>query len=41
MVAACPEDIMLVVPGGPGVKSTRVPTWGGGTRAVTRVVEQE
>ena len=38
-VAACPEDIMLVVLGGPGAKSTYVPTWGGGTRAVTRVVE--
>ena len=38
-VAACPEDVMLVVVGGPGAKSTYVPTWGGGTRAVTRVVE--
>ena len=38
-VAACPEAIMLVVLGGPGAKSTYVPTWGGGTRAVTRVVE--
>lgn len=38
-VAACPEDIMLVVLGGPGAKSTYVPTWGGGTRAVTRVIE--
>ena len=38
-VAACPEDVMLVVLGGPGAKSTYVPTWGGGTRAVTRVVE--
>lgn len=39
--AACPEDIMLVVLGGPGAKSTYVPTWGGGTRAVTRVVEAD
>ena len=38
-VAACPEDIMLAVVGGPGAKSTYVPTWAGGTRAVTRVVE--
>ena len=38
-VAACPADIMLVVLGGPGAKSTYVPTWGGGTRAVTRLVE--
>ena len=37
--AAVPEDIMLVVVGGPGAKSTYVPTWAGGTRAVTRVVE--
>ena len=40
-VAPCPEDIMLVVLGGPGAKSTYVPTWGGGTRAVTRVVEAD
>ena len=40
-VAACPEDVMLVVVGGPGAKSTYVPTWGGGTRAVTRVVEAD
>lgn len=39
VVAACPEDIMLVVLGGPGAKSTYVPTWGGGTRAVTRTIE--
>ena len=38
-VAKRPEDIMLVVLGGPGAKSTYVPTWGGGTRAVTRIVE--
>ena len=40
-VAECPEDIMMVVLGGPGAKSTYVPTWGGGTRAVTRVVEAD
>ena len=39
VVAACPEDIMLVVLGGAGAKSTYVPTWGGGTRAVTRIIE--
>ena len=38
-VAKRPEDIMLVVLGGPGAKSIYVPTWGGGTRAVTRIVE--
>lgn len=40
-IAPCPQDIMLVVLGGPGAKSTFVPTWGGGTRAVTRVVEED
>ena len=40
-VAPCPEAIMLVVLGGWGAKSTYVPTWGGGTRAVTRVVEAD
>ena len=40
-VARCPEDIIMVVLGGPGAKSTYVPTWGGGTRAVTRIVEAD
>lgn len=38
-VAARPEDILLVVVGGVGAKSTYVPTWGGTTRAVTCVVD--
>ena len=38
-LAACPEDIMLVVVGGAGIKSAYVPTWGGTTRAVTRVID--
>ena len=38
-VARRPQDVMMVILGGPGAKSTYVPTWGGGTRAVTRVVE--
>lgn len=38
-VAACPEDIMLVVVGGAGIKSAYVPTWGGTTRAVTQVID--
>ena len=38
-VAARPQDIMLAVLGGSGAKSTYVPTWGGGTQAVTRVIE--
>ena len=40
-VARCLEDIIMVVLGGPGAKSTYVPTWGGGTRAVTRIVEAD
>ena len=37
--AHSPEDILVVVTGGVGIKATFVPTWGGGTRAVTRTVE--
>jgi hypothetical protein len=37
-VAAQPNDIMIVVCGGVGVKAAYVPTWGGGTRAVSRLV---
>jgi hypothetical protein len=37
-VAEKPEDIMLVVAGGVGVKAAYVPTWGGSTRAVSRPV---
>lgn len=38
-VAASASDIMLVVVGGAGFKSTYVPTWGGGTHAVTKSIE--
>lgn len=34
-VAEQPEDIVIAVTGGAGVKSTYFPSWGGGTRAVT------
>jgi hypothetical protein len=34
-----PQDVLVVVTGGVGVKSTFIPTWGGGTEAVTRIVE--
>lgn len=34
-VAAVPEDILVAVAGGTGVKSTYLPSWGGGTRAIT------
>jgi hypothetical protein len=37
-VAEQPEQIMLVVVGGVGMKSTFVQTWGGTTRAVTRLI---
>jgi len=35
-VAATPDEIMIVVAGGVGVKAAYVPTWGGSTRAVSR-----
>ena len=38
-VASQAADIMLVVVGGVGAKSTYVPTWGGTTKAVTRAIE--
>jgi hypothetical protein len=38
-VAARPEDILLVVVGAAGAKSTYVPTWGGTTRAVTQLID--
>ena len=37
-VAPNPEDILLVVVGGTGNKSTYIPTWGGGLPAVTREI---
>lgn len=33
-----PDEIMIVVAGGVGVKSTYLPTWGGGTRAQSVIV---
>jgi hypothetical protein len=38
-IADCPEDIMLVVVGGTGIKSAYIPTWSGTTRAVTRPID--
>jgi len=40
IAARSPEDILIVVTGGVGVKATFVPTWGGGTKAVTCEVAQ-
>jgi hypothetical protein len=38
-VAAKPDDVMIVVAGGVGRKGAYVPTWSGGTRAVSKVVK--
>jgi len=38
-VACKPDDVMIVVAGGVGVKAAYVPTWGGKTRAVSRMVQ--
>lgn len=37
-VAHRSQDVMIVVAGGVGVKAAYLPTWGGGTRAVSRAV---
>ena len=37
-VAASEEDILIAVAGGVGVKAAYLPTWSGGTRAVSRPV---
>jgi len=37
-VACKPDDVMIVVAGGVGVKAAYVPTWGGTTRAVSRPI---
>lgn len=39
-VASQPEDILLLVVGGVGIKSTYIPTWGGTTRAVTVTINE-
>jgi hypothetical protein len=39
-VAKQPADVLIVVAGGVGVKAAYVPTWGGGTRAVSRQIRQ-
>jgi hypothetical protein len=36
--AATPDDVMIVVAGGVGRKAAYVPTWGGTTRAVSRLI---
>ncbi|HEX2885209.1 hypothetical protein [Vineibacter terrae] len=37
-VARAPEDIHVIVTGGPGIKMTYLPLWAGGTRTTTRTV---
>lgn len=37
-IAATPEDVMIVVAGGVGVKSAYLPTWAGLTRAISRKI---
>jgi hypothetical protein len=37
-IAEKPDDVLVVVAGGVGIKAAYVPTWGGGTRAVSRAV---
>jgi hypothetical protein len=37
--AAKPDDIMILVAGGVGRKAAYIPTWGGTTRAVSRVIQ--
>ncbi|MEM9358903.1 MAG: hypothetical protein AAGB04_22205 [Pseudomonadota bacterium] len=37
-IAAGPANIFVVVTGGPGTKMAVLPLWGGGTRAVTRMI---
>lgn len=38
-IAAHPDDVLVVVAGGVGIKSTYIPTWGGGTRPVSVAVD--
>ena len=39
-VAARPQDVHVIVTGGPGNKMAVLPLWGGGTRAITRELIQ-
>ncbi len=36
--ARAPDDIHVIVTGGPGIKMTYLPLWAGGTRTITRAV---
>lgn len=37
-IAGSADDVHVIITGGPGVKMTVMPPWGGGTRAVTRAL---
>jgi hypothetical protein len=39
-VARSPEDVMIVVTGGVGIKAAYMPTWGGTTKAVSRLIRE-
>jgi len=38
-IALSPDDVMIVVAGGVGIKAAYLPTWSGGTKAVSRLVK--
>jgi hypothetical protein len=40
LIAASPGDVNVIVTGGPGIKMTVLPPWGGGTRSVTKPLMQ-
>ena len=40
-VAYKPDDVMIVVAGGVGVKGAYMPTWGGTTKAVSRTIRKK
>jgi hypothetical protein len=38
-ITAHPDEILLIVAGGIGIKSAFIPSWGGETRAISKVIE--
>jgi hypothetical protein len=39
-IARNSDDVMIVVTGGVGVKAAYMPTWGGTTKAVSRLIRE-
>lgn len=39
-IARDPDDVMIVVTGGVGIKAAYMPTWGGTTKAVSRLIRE-